>query len=157
MRIGGIPAGLWQGMAGSASAQRNSPAVAQPVIANNTAGEVSGTAQAKKTTAFCQTCAERTYQDGSDDMGVSFKNGGHISPNVSASVVAGHEQEHASRAQDEAREEGQEANVKVRLSMAQCPECGRMYISGGVTEVSKAAKKLPESQQLLGILLDEYI
>ena len=42
----------------------------------------------------CSTCAERTYVDGSDDPGVSFKTPGKIAPESSAAVVMSHELEH---------------------------------------------------------------
>ena len=85
----------------------------------------------------CQTCKNRTYQDGSNDPGVSFKSPQHIDPSVAASVVMGHEQEHVSHEQARARQEGGEVvNQSVRLHGAFCPECGRYYIAGGVTETT---------------------
>ena len=43
----------------------------------------------KSSPAECQTCKERKYQDGSDEM-VSFKSAAHISPEASASTVRAH-------------------------------------------------------------------
>ena len=81
----------------------------------------------------CQTCKNRKYQDGSDEM-VSFKAAGHIDPDNAATVVMGHEKEHVSNAYQKAELEGGEVeNVTVRLKTDICPECGRTYISGGVT------------------------
>ena len=51
----------------------------------------------KSSPAECETCRNRKYQDGSDEM-VSFKSAAHISPQASASRVMAHEQEHVSNA-----------------------------------------------------------
>ncbi len=81
----------------------------------------------------CETCKNRKYQDGSDEM-VSFKAPGHISPQASASAVMSHEQEHVSNAYDEAnRKNGEVVQANVSLQTATCPECGRTYVSGGET------------------------
>ena len=45
----------------------------------------------------CQTCKNRKYKDGSDEM-VSFKTPTRISPESAASAVRAHEQEHVSNA-----------------------------------------------------------
>ena len=87
----------------------------------------------KSSPAECQTCKERKYQDGSDEM-VSFKAAGHIDPSNAAMVVMGHEQEHVSNAYRKAELGGGEVErASVRLKTDICPECGRTYISGGVT------------------------
>lgn len=81
----------------------------------------------------CETCKERKYQDGSDEM-VSFKTPGHIAPQNSAAMVLSHEREHVTNAfQKAAQNNGKVERVSVRLKSAICPECGRTYISGGVT------------------------
>ena len=59
----------------------------------------------KSSPAECQTCKERKYQDGSDEM-VSFKSAAHISPEASASTVRAHEQEHVSNAYRKAAKGG---------------------------------------------------
>ena len=51
----------------------------------------------KSSPAECETCKNRKYQDGSDEM-VSFKSAAHISPQASAARVRAHEQEHVSNA-----------------------------------------------------------
>lgn len=87
----------------------------------------------KSATGECQTCKNRMYQDGSDEM-VSFKAAGHIDPDNAASVVMSHEQEHVSNAYQKAElGNGEVIQANVRLNTAICPECGRSYISGGVT------------------------
>ncbi|NTV77701.1 MAG: hypothetical protein HGA25_00795 [Clostridiales bacterium] len=83
--------------------------------------------------ADCQTCKERKYQDGSDEM-VSFKSASHISPEASMGRVMAHEQEHVSNAYSKAAQKnGEVISANVSLKSAICPECGRSYISGGET------------------------
>ena len=87
----------------------------------------------KSSPGECQTCKNRKYQDGSDEM-VSFKAAGHIDPNNAASVVMSHEQEHVSNAYQKAdKGNGEVVRASVRLKTDVCPECGRTYISGGET------------------------
>lgn len=82
----------------------------------------------------CQTCKERKYQDGSDEM-VSFKAAAHISPEAAAVRVRAHEQEHVSNAYKKAAmEDAEVVRASVTIHMDVCPECGRSYVSGGTTE-----------------------
>lgn len=81
----------------------------------------------------CETCAERKYQDGSDEM-VSFKAAAHISPEAAAGRVRAHEQEHVANAYDKAKQkDGKVVSANVSIHTATCPECGRTYVSGGET------------------------
>lgn len=81
----------------------------------------------------CQTCKNRKYQDGSDEM-VSFKSAAHISPESAAARVRAHEQEHVSNAYKKAAaNDGRVISASVSIHTAICPECGRTYISGGTT------------------------
>ena len=90
-------------------------------------------AGAKSSPAECETCKNRKYQDGSDEM-VSFKSPAHVSPSASASAVMGHEQEHVSNAyKNAAQNNGKVMSCSVTLHTAVCPECGRSYVSGGET------------------------
>ena len=96
--------------------------------------------EANKQNGECETCANRRYQDGSDDPGVSFKNASKISGNVEA-AVRGHEQEHVSRNQAEAEREGREIVYQsVVIKHAICPECGTTYVAGGETTTVTRAK-----------------
>ena len=84
-------------------------------------------------TEECQTCKNRKYQDGSDEM-VSFKSAAHINPAAAASVVRAHEQEHVTNAYNKAATgNGKVINASVSLKTAICPECGRTYVAGGTT------------------------
>lgn len=81
----------------------------------------------------CQTCKNRKYQDGSDEM-VSFKSAAHLSPESAGSAVRAHEQEHVSNAyQKAAVNDGKVISASVSIHTAICPECGRTYVSGGTT------------------------
>ena len=82
----------------------------------------------------CQTCKTRKYQDGSDEMNVSFKTASHISPAASGAAVRAHENEHVQNAYAKAAEkDGQVVNASVAIHTSVCPECGRSYVAGGVT------------------------
>lgn len=88
----------------------------------------------------CETCENRTYQDGSNDPSVSFKNPTNVDPSVAASAVRGHEQEHVFNERNKAqREQRKIISQTVSLHNGICGECGKAYISGGTTRtVSKA-------------------
>lgn len=88
----------------------------------------------------CQTCKNRRYQDQSDDSGVSFQTASHIDPSAAYSAVRSHENEHVARNKTQAEQHGQKiAYQTVTIHRAICPECGRSYVSGGVTHtVTKA-------------------
>lgn len=88
---------------------------------------------ARKPEGECETCKNRKYKDGSDEM-VSFKSPAHISPEASSGAVRSHEQEHVSNAYAKASKgNGQVLNASVTLKTAVCPECGRSYVAGGTT------------------------
>lgn len=88
----------------------------------------------------CQTCENRKYQDGSDDMGVSYQTPTNIKPEQAASAVRGHEMEHVYREQAKAEREGRKVvSQTVTMHTEICPECGDVYVSGGTTRtVTKA-------------------
>ena len=82
----------------------------------------------------CETCKNRKYQDGSDEM-VSFKSAQHIDPNAAAAAVRAHEGEHVSNAYKKASQDnGEVVRASVSIHTAICPECGRSYVSGGTTD-----------------------
>ena len=97
----------------------------------------------------CQTCKERKYQDGSDDPGVSFKTPTNIAPEQAASAVRGHENEHVVREQAKARQEDRKVvSQSVTYHTDICPECGKVYVSGGETRtVTKADNSQQADQQ----------
>lgn len=90
----------------------------------------------------CSTCANRKYQDGSTDTGVSFKNAAHISPENAFAVVSAHEQEHVQEAKSRTNQEGGKLiSASVRIFVSTCPECGRTYVSGGETRTVESYSK----------------
>ena len=122
--------GLGSGYANSM--QSNAVSAAEKPIVNP--GESTEVAPGRKSSpAECETCKNRKYQDGSDEM-VSFKAASHISPQASASRVRAHEQEHVSNAFTKAAQKGGKVlSANVTLKTAICPECGRSYVAGGTT------------------------
>ena len=114
----------------------------------------------------CQTCKNRKYVDGSNESDVSFKTPSHISPESSAAMVMSHEQMHVSYARQEGSKENAElVSASVRLKMAVCPECGRSYVEGGVTNTTikysesnpyERNRKLIEGSFLKGQYIDAY-
>jgi len=103
----------------------------------------------------CQTCKNRKYVDQSDDPSVSFQAPTNISPGQSASVVMSHEREHVVNEQARAKKEGREVvSQTVTLTMATCPECGRIYVSGGTTRTVTVDnnKSNPDAEALATLL-----
>jgi len=96
----------------------------------------------------CETCEKRKYQDGSDDMGVSYQTPTNIKPEQAPSAVRGHEMEHVYREQAKAEREGREVvSQTVTMHTEICPECGKAYVSGGTTETVTRAKTENDAQQ----------
>jgi hypothetical protein len=88
----------------------------------------------------CETCANRKYQDVSNDPSVSFQTPTKINPSAAASAVAAHESEHVANEKAKAeREDRKIINQTVTLKTGICPECHRMYVSGGVTRTTSVA------------------
>jgi len=88
----------------------------------------------------CMTCKNRKYVDGSSDAGVSFKTPTHVSPESSRAAVISHEHEHVSRGKAKAQSEGRKiVSQSVRIYTDVCPECGRVYTSGGKTTTTTKA------------------
>ncbi len=105
-------------------------------------------AQAAVEEGKCQTCEERKYQDESDDMGVSFQAPTNIAPEQVAAAVRGHENEHVVREQAKAQQEDRRVvSQSVTLHTDICPECGKVYISGGTTRTVTAAEQEQQVDQ----------
>ncbi len=143
-------AGAQQAQAPALPGQKDGAQDANPLAQEqNPAVEGSKSAQEVMEEGECQTCKERKYQDGSDDPGVSFKTPTNVAPELAASAVRGHENEHVVREQAKARQEGRKVvNQSVTYHTAICPECGKAYVSGGTTRtVTKAADSQQAQQQ----------
>lgn len=105
----------------------------------------------------CQTCANRKYKDGSNDLGVSFKTPTKLSPEKAASAVRSHEMEHVSRAKAKAAREGSEIlSQSVTYRTEVCPECGTPYLAGGNTRtVFRSAPETYDKEPVKkGVYLD---
>ena len=114
----------------------------------NPAVEESKSAQEVMEEGECETCKERKYQDGSDDPGVSFKTPTHIAPEQAASAVRGHEGEHVVREQAKARQEDRKVvSQSVTYHTDICPECGKVYVSGGTTRTVTKANNSEQAEQ----------
>jgi len=106
----------------------------------------------------CQTCKNRKYKDGSDEM-VSFKSPAHVSPEASGAAVRSHEQEHVSNAYSKAATgNGKVLQASVTLKMAVCPECGRSYVAGGetYTQIKYYNEENPYQKDLKATDADKY-
>ena len=102
----------------------------------------------------CQTCENRRYVDQSSDSSVSYQSPTHISPEQSAGKVMAHEREHITNDQAKAEKEDRRVvSQSVSLSTSICPECGKMYVSGGSARTVTASKnndKTPDAAQAEG-------
>jgi hypothetical protein len=95
----------------------------------------------------CGACAGRTYVDGSNDPGVSFKTPAHVSAGASFAAVSAHEGEHVSNERGRAAaEERQVVSQSVVVYNGICAECGRVYAAGGVTRTVTKSVSRPDEQ-----------
>ncbi|MDE7044356.1 MAG: hypothetical protein K2O97_04960 [Acetatifactor sp.] len=124
------PVGYGASRAGNTSGRED---IALPGAGNKQEKERKERLGIKDPTEECQTCKNRKYKDGSDEM-VSFKSPAHISPESAASAVRSHEQEHVTNAYSKAATgNGKVLSATVSIQTSVCPECGRSYVSGGTT------------------------
>lgn len=120
---------------------------AKPSEQAENGSRIAGTGDVKKTedNTRCETCEKRKYQDGSDDPSVSFQTPTRINPDAAASAVRGHEMEHVFHEQAKAeREDRKVVSQSVTLHTGICPECGRVYVSGGTTRTVTKADNEPD-------------
>jgi len=105
----------------------------------------------------CKTCKARKYKDQSSDASVSFQTPTHVSPEMAASAVAAHEQEHVQNNAQQAQREGMKATSFVQISTSVCPECGRIYVSGGTTTTYYSEKQQPQSDDGTGLFVNTKV
>ena len=123
-----------QGVRGTQQVTRGTDGTAQAMVdgarnAQQNGGKVGNVGEEE-----CQTCKNRKYVDGSNEANVSFKTPSHIDPGNSAAAVMGHELEHVANARAEGSKENKELiSASVTMQTAICPECGKTYVSGGLT------------------------
>lgn len=106
----------------------------------------------------CETCRNRRYQDDSPDGGVSFQQPTHIPPNQAAAAVIGHEREHQGREARFAAEDGRDVIInEIRIFTNICPECNRVYVSGGETHTVTRSRPEEPTLSLLDVLSSRQI
>lgn len=83
----------------------------------------------------CETCRSRRYKDDSEDSAVSFQSASKMTPSQASYRVRGHEMEHVRRERIKADNEGKRVvSQTVRILTDTCEECGKIYVSGGLTK-----------------------
>ena len=90
----------------------------------------------------CETCSTRRYVDDSDDSGVSFQSPTRISPEAASAAAMGHEKEHYNRENAKAERENRDViENRIQIFRDVCPECGKSYVSGGLTTTVTRARE----------------
>jgi hypothetical protein len=103
----------------------------------------SGSKIDKKLFRECETCERRKFKDVSNDPSVSFKTPTSVAPGAEAYAVAAHENQHVSHEKGKAMREGKEVVYQsVQIHTAVCPECGRVYVSGGKTTTAGGPQEM---------------
>jgi hypothetical protein len=116
----------------------------------------SGSKIDKKLFRECETCERRKFKDVSNDPSVSFKAPTSVAPGAEAYAVAAHENQHVSHEKGKAMREKKEVVYQsVQIHTAVCPECGRVYVSGGKTTTVTREKADP--QEMVGRNFDRKI
>ncbi len=78
-----------------------------------------------------------------------------LSPGAAGTAVAAHENQHVVREQAKAAQEDKEVvSQSVRIFTAVCPECGKVYVSGGETRT--VTKNKDTENKTYGRILDIY-
>lgn len=97
--------------------------------------------------------------DRSGDPTVSFQTPTHLSPEQAAVAVVAHENEHVSHDRQNAEQNGKIAHSTVSIRYASCPECGRLYVSGGTTTTTITApqKSADYENSGIGLVLDLFV
>jgi hypothetical protein len=139
----------------TAQSAGNVPMARQP---SDDSPVVAGTPDVKKNQEIgpkeCKTCHARRYKDQSNDASVSFQTPTHVAPELAASAVAAHEQEHVQHNAQKAQSEGMKATSFVQIHIAICPECGRIYVSGGTTTTYYSKKQPIPGEDGNGLFVD---
>jgi len=98
----------------------------------------------------CETCKNRKYVDVSNDSSVSFQTPTRVSPEAAMSAVAAHEGEHVRNEQAKADKDGRKVlSQSVSIHTSICPECGRVYVSGGETRTVTAPDDRQDVQDII--------
>ena len=93
-----------------------------------------GKAKSVEPKGECHTCNSRKYVDKSSDSSVSYQTPTKLNPQTAALAVGAHEREHVTNERAKADREGREiVNQTVSIKYGVCPECSKMYPTGGTT------------------------
>ena len=134
------------GLFGPAAVLRISPegrSAYEASIAGDSTSGVAGVEAPEK----CQTCESRRYVDVSNDSSVSFQTPTRLNPTEAMSAVAAHEMEHVRNEQAKAASEDRRVvSQSVTIHTSICPECGRVYVSGGETRTVTVSDSNEEEQ-----------
>lgn len=118
-------------------------------------GSITDDGMKVKESGGCETCANRRYQDGSNDSGVSFQSPTKLSPVEARTAVFNHEMEHVRRDRASATIENKEVvSQSVQIQTSLCPDCGASYVCGGLTRTTtktQAPTIRPYTNQFLDI------
>jgi hypothetical protein len=110
----------------------------------NEANKLNGTGE-------CQTCNSRRYVDQSNDPSVSFQSPTQINPGAAMSAVSAHERQHVGHERAKAAENGGKVvSQTVTIHTDICPECGRIYVSGGETRTTTSRRVESTPQNVSG-------
>lgn len=149
----GIPAALSQGQDAGfppvAPGQRNQEADGNPTSGQDgRKGRRDGFEDPMDKSGKCATCENRRYQDGSDDSSVSFQAPTKLAPGAVATAVQSHEMEHVTHEKAKAVQENRKIVYQhVQIHTAACPECGRIYVSGGTTRTMTKGEQAASAYQ----------
>ena len=108
-----------------------------PYATNVNTSQATGQVESTSRSGECQTCANRKYQDGSNENDVSFKTASKVAPEAAGAAIRSHEQMHVKNAFEKAEEgNGKVISASVQIQTSCCPECGKTYVSGGTTRTT---------------------
>ena len=78
----------------------------------------------------------------------------HLSPDEAGGAVIAHEQQHVQHNAEKANKEGMKATSFVQIHTAVCPECGRIYVSGGTTTTTYSKKEPIQGDESKGLFVN---
>ena len=159
MRINGVAPSMFEYNINSQINRQNNANALQPGVNNLSQSEAHNSIRSED--IQCETCETRTYQDRSNDSGVSMQMPTRLSPTEAASAVIAHEREHQVREAAKAEAEGRDVvSNEIRIFTSRCPECGRKYVSGGETrtvtvggETNPANRRALDPPPILDVLV----
>lgn len=130
---------------GAAGSNKAADEAVMPDVSFNEAAETTALGEIEEIKE-CQTCKNRMYVDNSSDPSVSFQSPANIRPEEALARVAAHEGEHVANDRMQAKQDGgRVVSQTVTLRTSICPECGRVYISGGETRTTVAVPAAEQS------------